>query len=94
MPSPVTIGSGVSVGHHVLLITTDHAIGPPEFRAGLAQPQPITIGDGAWIAAGATILPGVRVGAGAVVAAGALVTRDVAANTLVGGVPAKELRAL
>jgi len=91
---PVTLGEGVSIGHHVVLITTDHVIGPAGFRAGTAKVAPITVGDGAWIAAGATILPGVTVGAGAVVAAGAVVTKDVPPNTLVGGIPAKIIRVL
>jgi len=46
----------------------------------------------AWIGANATILPGVTVGENAVVAAGALVSKDVPANTVVGGVPAKVIR--
>ena len=90
----VTIGDGVSIGHHVVVITTDHAIGPPEFRAGALRPAPVTVGDGAWVAAGVTLLPGVTVGAGAVVAAGAVVTRDVPPNVLAGGVPARVLREL
>ncbi len=92
--APVQIGSRVFIGHHVVLITTDHAIGPPWQRCGGWRSAPITIEDGAWICARATILPGVRVGRGAVVAAGAVVTRDVPPNTLVGGVPAKVLRQL
>lgn len=92
--APVELGNGVSVGHHVVIITSDHAIGPPEFRAGPVCPRSIHIGDGAWIAAGVLVLPGVTIGPGAVVAAGAVVTRDVAANTLVGGVPARPIRRL
>ncbi|MBK7582366.1 MAG: hypothetical protein IPI67_19440 [Myxococcales bacterium] len=49
------------------------------------------IGDGALIAAGANVLPGRAIGKGAVVAAGAVVTRDVAANEVVAGVPARAL---
>jgi acetyltransferase-like isoleucine patch superfamily enzyme len=74
--APITIGDGVSIGHHVVIITSDHAIGPPEFRAGELRCLPVTIENGAWIAAGVTLLPGVTVGAGAVVAAGAVVTKD------------------
>ncbi|OHV79652.1 DapH/DapD/GlmU-related protein [Ensifer sp. LCM 4579] len=53
----------------------------------------VTIGHDVWIGHGATILPGVTVGNGAVIGAGAVVSRDVAAYTIVGGVPAKLIRA-
>lgn len=92
--APVTLGDGVSVGHHSVFVTTDHAMGAPDFRAGTLEIAPITVGDGAWIAANVTLLPGVTVGAGAVVAAGAVVTRDVPPHTLVGGVPARFIRRL
>ncbi len=92
--APVTLGDGVSVGHHVVIVTTSHAVGPAAFRAGNLRAMPVTVEDGAWIAANVTLLPGVTVGHGAVVAAGAVVTKDVAPNTLVGGVPAKFIRAL
>jgi len=90
----VVIGDGVSLGHHVVIITTGHALGAKDFRAGTLQTAPVVIGNGAWIAAGVTLLPGTTVGAGAVVAAGAVVTEDVLPNTLVGGVPAKTIRSL
>lgn len=54
--------------------------------------KPIYIGKNVWIGAHATILPGVKVGDGAIIAAGAVVTKDVTANTIVGGVPAKEIK--
>lgn len=92
--APVTLGHGVSIGHHVVIVTTSHALHSARFRAGDVQIAPVRIEDGAWIAASVTLLPGVTVGAGAVVAAGAVVTKDVAPNTLVGGVPARVLRVL
>jgi maltose O-acetyltransferase len=92
--APITIGDRVFIGHHVVLITTDHEIGPTEQRCGGWRSAPITIEDGVWICAGAKVLPGVTIGRGAVVAAGAVVTKDVPPNTLVGGVPAKILREL
>jgi maltose O-acetyltransferase len=90
----VHIGDRVSVGHYVSLLTVDHQIGPAEERCGQRDRLPIVIGDGAWIGARVTVLPGVTIGAGAVVAAGAVVTRNVPANTLVAGVPAQVLRVL
>lgn len=91
---PITVGDGVSLGHHVVIITSHHGFGPPEFRAGTVHPRSVTIESGAWVAAGVTLLPGVTVGAGAVVAAGAVVTSDVPPNSLFGGVPAKLIRYL
>lgn len=92
--APVEIGAGVGIGHHVVIITAGHEIGPPEFRAGPMVPQPVVIGPGAWISARVTILPGVRIGAGAVVTAGSVVRRDVPDNTVVAGVPARVAREL
>lgn len=63
----------------------------PEQRANL-EPAPIHIGKNVWIGANATVLPGVTIGEGAVIAAGAVVTKDVPANTIVGGIPAKKIR--
>jgi maltose O-acetyltransferase len=90
----VCLGEGVTVGHHVVFVTSGHEIGPESARAGTRTPLPIHVEAGAWIAANVTILPGVTIGAGSIVAAGAVVTRDVPANTLVGGVPAKVIRQL
>jgi maltose O-acetyltransferase len=90
----VRIGSRVQLGHHVVLLTIEHEIGPAEDRCGKLRSLPITIGDGVWIATRVTVLPGVTIGAGSVVAAGAVVTRDVAPNTLVAGVPARVVRKL
>lgn len=91
---PVTLGDRVSIGHHVVIVTASHAVGSALFRAGDIQALPVRVEDGAWIAAGVTLLPGITVGAGAVVAAGAVVTKDVLPNTLVGGVPARLIRVL
>lgn len=88
----IVIEDGALIGHNVVIATLNHDL-TPETRGDLF-PAPVHIGRGAWIGANATILPGVTVGDGAVVAAGAVVTRDVEANTVVGGVPAKVIKRL
>ena len=88
----IYIGDGSLIGHGVVLATLNHAF-PPNDRATMI-PSPIRIGQNVWIGAGAIVLPGVTIGDGAIVAAGAVVTRDVPANTLVGGVPAKTIRTI
>ena len=65
----------------------------PNCRQSLV-PGPIHIKKNVWIGAGATILPGVTIGENAVVAAGAVVSKDVAANTNVGGIPAKIIKSI
>ncbi|UVF60995.1 acetyltransferase [Arthrobacter phage Gorpy] len=90
----VTIGKNVSIGHQAMICTSTHEIGTSERRAGEAYGKPVTICDGVWIGARATILPGVTIGTGAIVAAGALVAQDVPPNAMVGGVPAKLIKEL
>lgn len=88
----VTIGDGTLVGPKTVIATLNHHQNPQK-RANLI-PKPVAIGKNVWIGANVTILPGVTVGDGAIIAAGAVVTKDVAANTIVGGVPAKRIKAV
>ena len=85
----IVIGDRVSIGHQVMILTTNHKLGPASSRAGQMVPAPVRIGDGAWICARATLLPGVTVGAGSVVSAGSVVNKDVPPNSIVAGVPAR-----
>lgn len=89
----ISIGDDVLIGPNVSIITEGHPVAPSERRSYVVA-KPIAIERGAWIAAGATIIGGVRVGENAVVAAGSVVTRDVPANTLVGGNPARVIRSI
>ena len=88
----ISIGDGTLIGHNVVLATLNHGIAPDE-RHDLF-PAPIHIGKNVWIGANATVLPGVTIGDNAVIAAGAVVTKDVPANTVVGGIPAKGIRSV
>jgi maltose O-acetyltransferase len=90
----ITIGDRVAIGHHVVLVTTAHDMAWQGKRCGIGHFEPIRIEAGSWIGAGAMILPGVTIGHGSVVAAAAVVAQDVPPNTLVGGVPARPLKAL
>lgn len=86
----IYIGDRALIGHNVVLATLNHSLEPAK-RSSL-EPAPIYIEEDAWIGSGAIVLPGVRIGRGSVVAAGAVVTKDVPAMTVVGGVPAKPIK--
>lgn len=90
----VTIGDDVLIGPFVRFVTDSHTLGPSTKRGGSYFRTPITVGNGVWIGASVTIVGEVTIGAGAVIAAGALVNKDVSANTMVGGVPAKLIKYL
>jgi acetyltransferase-like isoleucine patch superfamily enzyme len=94
LDAPIEIETDVVIGHGVSIITAHHLLGPSSRRAGSVDARPVHLRRGAWIGANSTILPGVTVGEGAVVAAGAVVTKDVAPNTVVGGVPATVIKVL
>lgn len=88
----ITLEDNVLIGPKVNLITTNHPINPLQRQATISYP--IVIKKNAWIGANATILAGVTIGENAIVAAGAIVTKDVPANTIAGGVPAKIIKAI
>lgn len=85
----ITIEDNVLIGPKVNLITENHPIKPSERKSLVLNS--IVIKQNAWLGAGVTVLPGVTIGENAIVAAGAVLTKDVAPNTIVGGVPAKLL---
>ncbi len=86
----ISIGDGALIGHKVVLATINHGYLPEE--RGWCYPAPIAIGKNVWIGSNATILQGVTIGDNAIVAAGAVVTKDVAPDTIVGGIPAKFIK--
>lgn len=90
----IVIGNRVSLGPMTALIGANH--GFLDLKVPIQdQPQksePVILADNVWVGTGAIILPGVSIGEGAVVAAGAVVTREVAARTVVAGCPARVVR--
>ena len=86
----ITLGDGCLIGHQVVIATLNHDLDPA--RRGGMYPAPVRLGKNVWVGAHATILPGVTVGDGAVIAAGAVVTKDVPAGVVAGGVPARVLK--
>jgi acetyltransferase-like isoleucine patch superfamily enzyme len=88
----ITLEDDVLIGPRVNLVTENHPMDPKDRRALITKP--IVIKRNAWIGAGATILPGVTVGENSVVAAGAVVSKDVPANTIVAGIPAKVIKSI
>lgn len=88
----VTIGDNVFIGPGTTLCTVIHAYDAARRNAGIMRALPITIRDNVWIAANVTVLPGVTIGERAIIGAGSVVTRDVAAGTIVAGNPAKYVR--
>jgi acetyltransferase-like isoleucine patch superfamily enzyme len=91
---PVSIGNHVNLAQSVTVSALNHNFSDTTKRIdeqGINTSQ-IVIEDDVWVGANAVILAGVKIGSHSVIAAGAVVTRDVPANTLVGGVPAKVIK--
>ena len=89
----IAIGNRVVISYKAIVLTAGlqiSAAGPTKEH----RYQPVIIKDGAWIGAGAIVLPGVTVGARSLVAAGAVVTRNVPDDVMVAGVPANPVRIL
>jgi maltose O-acetyltransferase len=92
--APITIGDDVQIGPSVQLLTPTHPVDPEPRRARWEAAEPITIGDNVWLGGGAIVLPGVTIGANTVVGAGAVVTRDLPADVVAVGNPARVVRTL
>lgn len=91
---PITIGDNCMFGPNVQLYTATHPLHPVKRNSGLEYGKPITIGNNVWLGGGVVIAPGVTIGDNVVVAAGAVVTKSVPENYVVGGNPAKIIKAI
>ncbi|MEN8584666.1 sugar O-acetyltransferase [Arthrobacter sp. KBS0703] len=90
--APIIIGEDCQIGPNVQLLTPTHPVEPQPRRDRLEAAKPITIGDNVWLGGGAIVLPGVTIGDNSVIGAGAVVTRDVPANSVAVGNPARVVR--
>ena len=83
----ITIGDGALIGPKTVFATLKHGFEPEDRQS--FYPAPISIGKNVWIGANVSVVPGVTIGDNASIGAGAVVTKNVAPNTVVAGVPAK-----
>ncbi len=90
-PNFLVIEDDVSIAGQNFILTHSKPLSYHKFLSESVL-APVIIKKNAWIAIGVIILPGVTIGEGAIVASGSVVTKDVPANTFVGGVPAKVLK--
>lgn len=91
----VTIGNFTMLAHDVMILGGDHnykIAGIPTVFAGRDVTRPTKIGDDVWVGAGSIIMAGVTIGDGAIIAAGSVVTKNVEAYCIYGGVPAKKIK--
>jgi maltose O-acetyltransferase len=90
----ISIGDDVKIGPNVQLLTPTHPVAPEPRREKWEAAKPITVGNNVWLGGGAIVLPGVTIGENTVVGAGAVVTRDLPANVVAVGNPARVIRML
>lgn len=90
----VTIGNRVLIGYRTQIISANHVVPPmPERIFGTGHDyKPVVIEDDVWIGANCIICPGVHIGEGAIIGAGCVVTHNIEAFSIVGGVPAKKIK--
>lgn len=90
----ITIGEDCQIGPNVQLLTPTHPVEPRPRRDKLEAALPITIGDNVWLGGGVTVCPGVTIGDNSVIGAGGVVTKDIPANAVAVGNPARPVRTL
>ena len=88
----IYLGDNVLIGPNVTIASVNHRIDPGQRRH--LDLKSVYIHDNAWIGSNVTVTPGVVIGENSIVGAGAVVTKNVPANTIVGGVPAQIIRTI
>ncbi|ATO45458.1 hypothetical protein C5L30_001936 [Companilactobacillus farciminis] len=88
----IYLGDNVLIGPNVTIASVNHRIDPEQRRH--LDLKSVYIHDNAWIGSNVTVIPGVVIGENSIVGAGAVVTKNVPANTIVGGVPAQIIRTI
>jgi len=88
----IRIGDDVQIGPNVQLLTPVHPVEPLPRRNKFESAKPISVGNNVWLGGGAIVCPGVTIGDNTVVGAGAVVTKDLPANVLAVGNPARPIR--
>lgn len=90
----VTFGDHVFIGPNCGFYTVNHPFNIEERNKGWEYALPITIGNGVWIGAGSSILPGVNIGDHTVIGAGSVVTKSITSGVLAAGNPCRVIRKL
>ena len=93
----IVIGRDCLIAQNVSLVASNHHVRAGEIysRSGWDETRTgLTVGDNVWIGCGVTVLPGCQIGNGAVIGAGSVVTKNIPANTLWAGIPARQIRVI
>lgn len=93
-PVEIRIGEHCQIATNVQLLTPTHPIEPTPRRDGLEAAKPITIGNNVWLGGGVIVCPGVSIGDNSVIGAGSVVTKDIPANVVAVGNPARVIRSI
>jgi maltose O-acetyltransferase len=88
----ITIGNQVLIGPYCIIASSNHAREEGSFRQSEPQLSPITIGSGCWLGAHVVVTAGSSIGEGSLIAAGAVVSGDIPAKVMAGGLPARMIK--